>query len=210
MPQEQRNVSGFDEVRLEGVGTIYIEQGNQESLTIEAPEHLLSKIKSDLNAGRLELGFRHWYDYLVEIGHAEIIYRLTVIRLRGVAISGAARLQAGPLETDRFRFSVSGSGEINSPSIHTSDLEVRISGSGKTQIGGSADRVDVEISGSGDLRGDNLQAQDVRVRISGTGKIEIHAEKRLDVRISGSGEVRYSGSPDVTQSISGVGSVRRV
>lgn len=210
MAQEQRSVVDFDEVRMEGTGTIFIRQGERESLTIEATEHLLSKIKSDVNAGRLELGFRHWYDYLVEIGHSEITYHLTVLRLRGVTLSGSGKIHAGPLQTDRMQFRVSGSGDLECESIQTRDLDVQVSGSSKVKLRGSAEQLQVEISGTGDLQAFDLLAKEVRLRISGSGKMEVNAEQRLDARISGSGDIRYTGSPDVSQSISGAGSVRRV
>ena len=48
---ETRDVENFQEVALEGVGTLVIEQGDRESLTIEAEEQVLRKIATEVRAG---------------------------------------------------------------------------------------------------------------------------------------------------------------
>mgnify|MGYP002682593131 CR=1 FL=1 len=49
-------VSGFDAVRLAGVGDLTITQGQTESLTIEAEDNILDVLESKVRAGELVLG----------------------------------------------------------------------------------------------------------------------------------------------------------
>ena len=53
---ESRDVSGFDEVELKGIGNLSIEQTGSESLTVEAEEYVLSKIKTEVENKRLIIG----------------------------------------------------------------------------------------------------------------------------------------------------------
>ena len=47
---EVRDVSDFQEVALEGVGTLVIEQGETESLTIEAEPKVLQRIETEVQS----------------------------------------------------------------------------------------------------------------------------------------------------------------
>src|ERR671921_452422 len=50
---EARDVSGFDEVELQGVGNLSLEQTGSESLTVEAEEDVLPKIRTEVENKRL-------------------------------------------------------------------------------------------------------------------------------------------------------------
>lgn len=205
--EERREVSNFDQISLEHTGELIIEQGDQESLVIEADEELLPKLKSDVRNGRLELGFRHWYDGLFQFGARNIRYRIGVRSLRGISISGAGKASSGSIQTDRMQLRVSGSGDFLLPSLHADSLDVSISGTAKARVSGAAPKVSIHVSGSGELDAVELASQSVTVRISGTGNVRVDAEESLDVRISGSGDVGYRGRPNLRQSISGVGNI---
>jgi hypothetical protein len=206
--QERREVSDFDEVVLEGSGVITLVQGEQDGLVIETEESLLPKIKSEVVDGRLRLGFKSWLDYLTNLGHATIHYRVSMRQVRGVLISGSGKLEAGRIETDRLRLKVSGAGSLAVADLHTADLETSFSGSGEARLAGSAQKQEIHISGSGDYKAEELDCQDARVSISGSGGVRLRASQRLEVHISGSGEVRYAGQPNITQRIHGSGSIK--
>jgi hypothetical protein len=206
--QERREVSEFDEILVEGTGDLFLEQGETNSLVIEADEELLPKLKSEVNAGRLELGLRHWYDFLALLVTPHIRYTVTVSSLRGVTISGAGKLRTGRIQADRLRLKINGSGDMEVTELQGSELDISISGSGKVRLNGSVQRQHIEISGSGDIFAEELASNETRVRISGSGSANLRVQERLDVDISGSGDVRYHGQPKVSPRISGSGRVR--
>ena len=208
--QERREVSDFDEILVEGTGDVLLKQGDREELVIEADETLLPRLKSEVQAGRLELGLRHWYDFIFILPSPRITYHITVRSLRGVTISGSGKLQAGPLQTGLLRLKVSGSGEFELPELQASDLELAFSGSGKASLGGAVQRQEIEINGSAEVRAEDLSSQEARVRINGSGSVHLRVQQRLDVRISGSGEVLYHGQPAIEQHISGSGTIRAI
>jgi hypothetical protein len=53
---EARDVSGFDKVELKGVGNLSLEQTGSESLTVEAEEEVLPKIRTEVENKRLIIG----------------------------------------------------------------------------------------------------------------------------------------------------------
>jgi hypothetical protein len=51
---EERTVTGFDEILLEGGGRIFVDVSGTESLTIEAEDNLLPLLSSEVIGNRLE------------------------------------------------------------------------------------------------------------------------------------------------------------
>lgn len=205
--QERREVSGFDEVQLEGMGVITLQQGEQDSLIIEADAEILPRLKSEVHGGRLELGFKHWYDHMNQVTRPDVHYYITMKQVHGISISGSGELQAGKIETDTLHLRVSGSGDFNVEDLRAQNLEVRFSGTGKAHLGGAAAHQEIHISGSGDLDAAGLDSQSALVRISGSGKVLLQVSQTLEAHISGSGEIGYRGHPSVSPHISGIGRV---
>ena len=54
--RQSRDVRGFDQVVLSGLGTLTITQGSTESLTVEAEDNLLLRLRSDVGGSTLRLG----------------------------------------------------------------------------------------------------------------------------------------------------------
>jgi hypothetical protein len=206
--QERREVSNFDEVHVEMSGDIILKQGDKEELLIEADSELLPHLKSEVNAGRLELGLMHWYDFVFLVSVPTIRYYITMKDIRGVIISGSGKMEAEHIHTDRIRLKISGSGEFHITDLQSGNLELSVSGSGKVNLAGVVKRQELDISGSADVRAEDLASQEARVRISGSGNARLTVQQRLEVSISGSGEVRYHGQPQIDHRISGSGSIR--
>ena len=212
---ETRQVSDFDRVELSDFGEMTIVQDDHESLTIEADEELLSKIKTEVRDGVLVIGMtQDWLDRIVSLirslDHKQIIYRLTVKNLHGIRITGAATINASSLKTDHLELRTTGFGKIALGSLTTDSLSVDISGRGEFQATGTAGEQKIGISGSGEYHASELHGREANVRISGHGNVELDVSETLTVSISGAGNVRYSGSPTISQTISGAGSVTRV
>jgi hypothetical protein len=179
---ETRSVSGFTAIDLAGSGEVTVEQGNAESLTIEADDNVLPRLTSEVSNSTLKLDKKPG---LTINRQSPIRYRVTVKDLTGIAVSGSGSIQAQemPLRT----------------------LAVDISGSGTVEVSGSVVDQDIDVSGSGRYNAADLQSEKVTADISGSGEVTVVVSRELTVDISGSGTVTYSGDPSVQQSISGSG-----
>jgi hypothetical protein len=179
-------VSGFDEVELRGVGNLSIQQADNESLSVEAEEDVLPKIRTEVENGRLILGPRPG----VSISTTEPInYKLTVKDLNALEVSGSGNVEAEDIETD--------------------ELAVTISGAGDVEISGKADNQELDISGSGDYRAEDLESKEAKIDVGESGSATVDVSDELHAEVSGSGSVEYIGDPAVDQDVSGVGEVRK-
>lgn len=184
--EESRDVSGFKEVELRAVGNLSIEQTGSESLTVEAEEAVLPKLKTDVVNDRLIIGPKPGTTVRTT---EPINYNLTVENLKALAVSGSGGVEAEGISTDR--------------------LIVTIGGAGSVEVGGEAAEQEIDISGSGDYRAEGLDSKVVKIGVSGAGSAIVNASEELDANVSGAGSVEYVGDPTVEQDASGAGRVSK-
>ena len=202
----EREVHGFDEVYLTGVGNLIIDQGDEESLLIEADDNIIPLIETDVSGDRLTIGFKRGYNFIPNV---KIKFHLTVIELDKISISGAGDIDCDDFNTDRLEFEISGAGDINF-NIDADRVETKSSGAGDITLKGIVDSQEVNMSGAGRYNARELKSKECRIQISGAGSATVNVSESLDVNISGVGNVYYIGDPDIDKSISGLGRVKSI
>ena len=203
---ESREVSGFDQVSLSGSGELTITQGDEESLTVEAEDNVMSTIKTEVKGDTLYISQSStWWRPLVPT--KPVKFDLTMKEISGVNVSGSGTVDAASIKTDDLDLDVSGSGKVDIGSLTVETLEVDVSGSGEFNLSGQVTTQKIDISGSGKYRAGELESETVTLEVIGSGNATVWATETLDVEISGSGKVEYYGSPRVSQDISGSGSI---
>ena len=115
---EDRKVSGFDKILVTGVGKVIITQGDSESLSIETDENLMEYIETKVNGNTLEIGFKDDIVFSSNGGQAALdpsdgfTFRVSVIDLEAILLSGAAKFEVEKLKTDQLRINLSGAGDV--------------------------------------------------------------------------------------------------
>jgi hypothetical protein len=204
LTSEERQVFGFDRVHFANFGDLRIEQGDRESLKIEAEDNILPRIRTEIEDGRLVIHTERGVSISPTV---PVRYTLVVRNISELELSGSGTITASPLRSPDLRVGLPGSGEIHLEQLDAERLHSEISGSGEIELRGTVTTQEVDISGSGDYEAGDLQSDSTRVRISGSGGARVWARESLSANISGSGDVRYYGSPRVTKSVSGSGDV---
>ena len=85
---EEREVSGFDEIHFSGMGNLIVEQGDEETLTIEADDNIIDLIETEVRGDELQIKFRRGVNV---VPTAKIKFFLTVKDLDRVDLSGVGR-----------------------------------------------------------------------------------------------------------------------
>ncbi len=210
---ESREISNFDRVALRDYGELVITQGGQESLTIEAHPDILPKIKTEVRAGKLVIKISGtWLDKLGDALSTGLIrlrikYNLTVKKLTGLEIAGAASVKASDIETDRLALKLSGAGQVNIKALSAEVLEVDLPGACAINVSGKVGEQRIAMSGAGSYRAPKLESKRASVDLRGAGQATVWAVEDLDVVIRGLGSVEYYGTPTLKKSISGIGTI---
>lgn len=199
------DVSGFDKIEINTFGEFIIEQGDEESLKIEAPRDYLRYITSEVEGSTLIIDTRRGF---VGGPIRHITYTLTVKDLEEISLSGAGAIKIFALETEQFKMDLTGAGSIEIDELYAENLDINLTSAGAIVIAGEVDSQEVNISGVGSYEAGDLRSDTARILLTGAGSAVVWAEESLDVNITGVGSVSYFGDdPQVSQSVSGLGSI---
>lgn len=209
---QSRPVTDFQEIAVEGVGTLVVMQGDREALTVQGEDNILAHVQTNVQGGRLTIDVdnKHtvWGWSSGGIWPTRpLTYTVTVKDLRAVRLSGAARMTAAKLDTDRLTIELDGAGEAALDHLTTGELRVTISGAGKVTAAGTATTQDIILDGAGEYRAGDLASQHATVAVRGVGKTTVRVSDDLTARVSGAGIVQYIGVPSVSRDTSGAAKV---
>ena len=183
---ENRPVTDFDSIALNGSGQLEVDQSGSESLTITADDNLLQLLTSEVKGHQLVLAVKSGYS----LGPSKpIVFKVSAKNLKGVAFAGDTTANLKGIHTDELKLSVAGSGDISAE--------------------GMTDRQEISIEGSGKYLGGGLKSKEAKINILGSGEAVMTVSESLEVSIAGSGEIKYYGDPKVKQNIVGSGSVTK-
>lgn len=207
MKTESRTAGNFDKISTGGVYNIELQQGNTNSIQVEAEENLLPYIETRISGSELEVTTRNG----VNIDPTKkIIVHVTIQQVKRLSASGACSYTGkGPIKSDNLKLVFSGATHADLE-LNAGELEVGMSGASRVDLKGSCDRVAYKASGAANIDALDFQTREAEIGISGSGEAKVAVEKKLNVNVSGVGKVRYKGNPTVNQSVSGMGNVRQI
>jgi len=207
---EDRHLSGFHAVDVGGPFDVKLTQGTTESVRVEAPEEVISRITTEVENGVLKIYNKHNENFHFGdlFRHKKILVYVTIKDVNSIVVSGSGDVDfRNGLHGDKLSLRVSGSGDVNG-ALEVKTLETSISGSGDVSISGHAETSAVRVSGSGDYSGRGLITQNTDVHVSGSGDASIYASNKVDASVSGSGDISYGGHPkSVYKAKSGSGDI---
>lgn len=205
---EVRDVAGFDAVSIAGSGLIVIEQGEEESLRVEANERLMKYIKTQVVGNELQISYEE-HPFL-GFSTDEASFYITAKEIKKIVIDGSAELKDSTLSTEELTLVINGSGRMEA-SLEVEKLVANLDGSGRFKLEGTADRQEISVAGSGRFLGRKLEGKEAEVDLSGSGRVEVNASDGLGVSLSGSGSVDYLGDPQLGEvNVSGSGRVEKI
>lgn len=207
---ESRPVSNFNRVSLNGAGEVFVTQGQQEALTVEAEDNIIPRIKTEVRDGTLILGLkdRNWPNPIRPT--KPIKFNVSMKNINGLAIAGAGKINAPNITAKSLDIDASGAADVVINKLAAEALAVNVSGSANFDLSGKVGSQTINIKGQGTYRAPKLESQTAEANISGSGDATLWVRDSLNVNVSGTGDVKYYGSPKVTKHISGTGRVSRL
>ncbi len=213
MRTEKREVSNFNQISLRGYGELFITQGEQESLTVQADEDELPNIKTDVVDGKLRINIiTDWVEKISSFFSKgfysqRIRFDLTVKELTNLDIIGAARVNVKGLQGEEFAVRLGGAADITIESLKTERLKAELPGAGLLKIAGKTIDQSVIVSGAGAYEAPHLESQSATIQLTGLGKATVWVVEELEATLIGLGSIEYYGNPKITKSVQGLGSV---
>ena len=205
--RETRAAGSFNAIGLKAPITVYLTQGDNESVVVEGDEAALAQLDTMVENGSLKFE-QKTRDHVRLMGKVKAY--VTTREIRALAISGAGDIRAEALRAGDVKLAIAGSGDIRIAQLTAAKVEASIGGSGNITVAGKADSIQGSIGGSGDLRAGRLEVGDAKVSVAGSGDATLWPRESLTASVAGSGDIRYYGDPKVRTSVIGSGSVKRM
>lgn len=198
-------VGDFSELFLEGAFKVYLIQGDETSLKVEASDPAAFDYLNVTNRN----GYLHLHVDREPFDFSRVSLYITFKTLERLEIEGGVKLETrGYLDLNDLFVSLEGGAKIE---LQTKARNISIESEGGVlfELDGVAQSLDVKVSGAGHIDAGELKCKDVSFKIEGVGTGRVFASKTLYAEINGVGKIRYLGNPKVTENIDGLGSVDR-
>lgn len=198
------DLSDFSEIQFDGVGDVFIEMGETDSVIIRTDENLQERMKAEVRGNTLYIGQQEGNNLM---NSTEITFLITVTDLDKVVVSGAGEVTIDSFESDSLELELNGATDTTLTDIDVDELNIEISGAGGASASGNAQTLTVNISGVGEFSGFDLESDNAEVVISGAGSAEVTVNDTLTGAIDGVGDISYRGNPSVDVDRNGLGEV---
>lgn len=207
---ETREPGAFEAISIEYPGAeIIVQQGDKETVEIEADDNLLPQLSTEVLSGTLTIKSTET-DWKTMVNPSQPMkINITVRDLNTIVLSApVGNLEVNDLRAGTLNLVVSGGAQVRLNGIQVDLLDSVLSGAGDIQASGTAEEVKLILSGLGDFNAADLQSKKADIELSGMGGATVRVEEELAATITGAGSIQYFGHPHVEQSVNGAGSVK--
>ncbi len=205
---EIREVSPFHKITIEGIFNVYLRQGEEEKVRVEADKNLQPYIIVKSREGELLLSWKEDTKISKFKKNSKIRIYVTLRDIDALVIDGVGKVETeNPITAEEFNLSITGVGKTDLH-LQVDKLVSDISAVGKVELQGVAENASMEISGVGLVDAENLTCKRLVLENSGVGKVKVHATQFLHIDSEGIGAVYYKGNPEIKEiSADGIGKV---
>jgi len=197
---DQRTPNGtFNKIDVSRGLDVYLTQGDQESIEVEADENLQEIIITDVRNGVLEI----YADENIRHSSSKKVY----VTFRSVdqisSSSGSDVYSTNTIKADNLELSTS-SGSDMELNIDTETVSCDSSSGSDLKVSGRTNKLYAEASSGSDIKAGNLEAVSSQARASSGADITINTSKELIAKASSGGDIKYYGNPEKVDKSDGV------
>ncbi len=188
---EKRNTSeSFTEIKASEGLDVYVSQGSETSIRVEADENIIELIRTEVRDGMLKV------DTEDRIGRAKskkiFVSMPTITRL--VSNSGADIRGKETLNVDTIYLDCSSGADLN-VTVQANEVHSDASSGSDIVIAGKAELLVAEASSGADIRAKGLEVKRCIAKASSGADIIVNTTEELTASASSGGDVRYIGDP---------------
>jgi hypothetical protein len=188
--KSERSVGSFTGVKVSSGVDVYLRQGNEQSVTVEADENLHEYIITEVKGGILHV----FTEVSIRDSERERVY-VTMKDINSVETTSAGDvIGETPVKSDRLELSASSAGDIKLE-IYAKEVDIDISSSGDITLTGETDNLKADLSSAGDLKAYDLKSREADVNVSSAGDADINVSEKITARASSAGDINYTGDP---------------
>jgi hypothetical protein len=191
----ERKTDSFTGIKVSSGIDVYLKQGDNMTVTVEADENLHEYILTEVKGGVLNV----YSEYNIRNAEKKRVY-VTMKEVNSLMTTSAGDIYGeSPINTNRLELSASSAGNIKLE-VHAKDIDIDISSSGDITLTGESDKLRADLSSAGDLNAYDLKSREADISVSSAGDADVNVSERITARASSAGDINYKGDPKYVDS----------
>lgn len=197
---ENRKLSGFEEIEINGSPKVVYTQGKTFSVKVEGERESVENIETTVRGKTLEIRNKGKYGIInFSFGSSkEAVVYVTSPDLISVTLNGSGDfISKTRVDTDNMKILLKGSGDIDFKDIICNKCDMSLIGSGDLEV----DRLEsisssLTLIGSGDVKVGQWRVDDTDISLKGSGDISVTFAggcRNVNCVLQGSGDITLKG-----------------
>lgn len=204
---EERDVNqDFDQVRGARGLDVYLTEGDENKVVVEADENLVDLIETNISNGKLTITSSK------NIGRAKAKkVHVTFVNLNNIEASSGADVIGNSVIKSETLILDSSSGADLEVEVFTKELYAETSSGADIDVSGKASSLNAKASSGSELNAKKLQVLICKAKASSGADIVVNVKEKLNAKASSGGDVKYYGDPvSVSKKDGSSGSIRKM
>lgn len=204
---EERTVTeDFNQVRGSAGIDVYLTEGTENKIVVEADENLLEIIETTISNGKLKITAEK------NIGRSKSKkVHVTYTNLNSIEASSGADIVANNVIKSETLHLNSSSGADLEVEVFAKEVFTETSSGADLEVSGKANILHAKASSGSGLNAKKLEVLACNARASSGATIVVNAKESMDAKASSGGDIRYYGNPSaVKEKDSSSGSIRKM
>ena len=190
--EDRKITAEFTEIKVSQGITVFLTQGNQTDLHVEADENIIDLLVTEVEGNTLKV----YFDKNVSRAKARNVY-VTADELTSLkSTSGSDIRSEGTIRAKNLKLSTNSGAELNL-AISATSVDCSSSSGAHAKLSGTTESFDGSASSGSSIDADNLTSKTAKAGVSSGADISIHASEELDARASSGGHISFEGNPTV-------------
>jgi hypothetical protein len=187
---KERKAEYFSGIKVSTGIDVYLRQGDNESISVEADENLHEYILTEVRDDVLNV----YTEANIRDAERKRVY-VTMKEVKSVRTTSAGDVNGEtPVKTDKLELTTSSAGNIKLE-VYAKEIELNISSAGDITLEGVADVLNGDLSSAGDLNAYDLKVREADISVSSAGNADINVSEKITARASSAGDINYRGNP---------------
>jgi hypothetical protein len=203
--KQERDVPGFTGIKVGSGIDVYLTQGENQHVEVEADENLQEWIRTEVSGNVLQI----YSDKNIRLAKSKKVM-VTCKTIDRLEVSSAGDLNGmNKFTADKLDIQMSSAGDLRFE-VDANEISISISSAGNANLRGKTNTLRADLSSAGDLNAFELEARIGDISVSSAGNAKVYITEEASFRSSSAGDINYRGEPRIKEiHTSSAGSVNR-
>ena len=192
--EETRKTQPFNQIKVSRGMNVYISQGDETKVTVEADENLLDVIETKVQGDVLTITT----DGIIRKAKVKKVYVTTPEITAIKSTAGSNVFSETMLNANEMEISATAGSNIKLD-INIGSGEISANAGSNIMLEGKSEKLRCKASSGSNIKAEDLRTKEGSARVSSGANIWISTETALEGEASSGGNIFYYGSPEKTE-----------